>query len=54
MEIKLRTFPGESGFSGQVATLTLGPEGGLLVCRWGWQEQKHRGEEQQEGSVWLE
>lgn len=27
---------------GKVAALTLGPEGGSFVCRWGWHEQKHR------------
>lgn len=54
MEIQLRALPGESGFSGEAATLTLGPEGGLLMCRWVWHEQKHREGEHQEGSVWLE
>lgn len=37
----MRALAAGSGFSGEAAGLTLGPEGGLPMCRWGW--HKHRG-----------
>lgn len=40
MEVLWTAFSDESGFSGVAATLKLGPEGGLLMCRWGWRELK--------------
>lgn len=41
--VQLRTLQAGSSFSEKAAALTLGPEGGSLVCRWGWHEQKHGG-----------
>lgn len=41
--VRLRTLQAGSSFSEKAAALTLGPEGGSLMCRWGWHKQKHRG-----------
>lgn len=43
MAVWLRTLQAGSSFSEKAAALTLGPEGGSLMCRWRWHEQKHRG-----------